>query len=353
MGKKSFWVAVGAIFLLTVFTNAPAMALKAKPITLHFCSGTAGVAINDVAEHFGAEVEKRTNGRVKFEYLWGGAIAKPREELEAVKTGLSEMGVQLVQYHPSKLALNNFGVACPLGSNDPRLLTKVVLKLYDEVPELSREFEVQNQVIITPLFGGGYDAQSKVPIKHLEDFKGKKIAMSGTYWPHLFKAAGATLVAIPFADRYMALQTGMIDATMSPATHVRSWYDIFSDYTITRSGSFACFLFTINMNTWKKLPPEIRKVMKEVGRETAFWYANVALKLESEALEYLKGKGIKVHRFTDEDLAKWGKITPEIPLMWIRDVEAKGKPGAKVMKRYISLIEEHGYSWPKKWKTSR
>jgi len=341
----------GAVCAVLALVFVSAVIADARPIRLRFCSGTAGVAMNAVAERFGGEVEKRTNGRVKFEYLWGGAIAKPREELEACRTGLSEMALLLVQYWPSKLALNNFGVACPLSPTDPRLLTKAVFQLYDEVPELRAEVEAFNQKVVTPLFGGGYDAQSRSPIVHLDDFKGKKIAMSGTYWPKLFQAAGALLVSVPFAERFMALQTGMIDATMSPATHVKKWHEIFSDYTITRSGSFCCFLFSINTDTWNKLPGDIKKTINEVGRETALWYADVALKQENEALAFLRGKGIKVHEFTDGDLAKWGKNAPEIPLMWIKDVEAKGKPGAKVMERYIALLEKGGYQWPKRWKT--
>lgn len=351
MRNKIGALIVGTICMVLIFGTVPFDPAWARPITLRFCSGTAGVAIHGVAERFGSIVEKRTHKRVKFEYLWGGAIAKPREELEACRTGLSEMAVLLVQYWPSKLALNNFGVACPLSPNDPKLLTEVIFQLYEEVPELTAEVEAFNQKVVTPMFAGGYDAQSKVPIVHLEDFKGKKIAMSGTYWPKLFQAAGAVLVSIPFAERHMALQTGMIDATMSPATHVREWYDIFSDYTITRSGSFCSWLFSINTDTWNRLPSDIQRTLKEVGRETALWYAEVASKQEHEALEYLKGKGIVVHTFTDEDLAKWGQITPEIPLIWIKDVEAAGKPGAKVMESYITMLEKRRYKWPKRWKT--
>lgn len=343
----------GIIYLTLIMVLMPISEANAKPVILRFCSGSGGLAIHKVAERFGSEVEKRTGGSLKFEYLWGGAVAKPTEELEACRTGLSEMAILLVQYWPSKLALNNFGVSCPFSPNDPKLLTKVVLQLYDEVPDLRAEVEAFNQRIVSIVYGGGYDAQSILPIRHPEDFTGKKIAISGTYWPKLFQAAGAILVSVPFPDRYMALQTKMIHATMSPPTHVREWYDIFTDYTITNSGSFCPFLFSINTDTWNKLPKDLQKIIMEVGGETALWYADIGLKEEEEAMEYLKRKGIKFHTFSDEDLKKWGKIAPEIPLMWIKDIEAAGKPGAKVIERYITTLEKHGYTWPKKWKTSK
>lgn len=347
------------ICLLLVLVTIPFIAACSKPaptpaevITLRFCSGGSGVVILDVAERFGSEVEKRTDGRVKFDYLWGGALAKPREELEACRSGLSEMAVLIAQNYPAELILNNFGVGCPLTPSDPELLGKVVYQLYEEVPELRAEFEAYNQKLIASFYGGGFDCASTVPIRHVEDFEGKSIAMSGTYWPKLFEAAGMVLVSMPFPETQMALQTGMIDGTMCSVNHVREWYDIFTDFTITRSGSFYCYFFTINTDTWDKLPEDIQGIIIEEGRKTTSWYDEAIIELENESLEYLKGKGINVHTFTDEDVTKFAHIAPEIPLMWIKDTEARGKPGAKVMEAYIALLEKHGYQWPKQWKTA-
>ena len=59
-----------------------------------------------------------------------------------------------------------------------------------------------------------------------------------------------------------------------------------------------------------------------------------------------KSKGIAVNALSENDKRKWAKSIKEIPVKWAKDLDAKGKPGTKVLKAYVKAAEGFGFKFP-------
>ncbi len=162
-------------------------------------------------KHWGDTVTKETNGRVTFQYFWGGALTKAGEELDAIQRGVADAGFYAVAYYPSKLVLNGISYAVPFNPSDPRILQKIADRLVSQVPEIAAEFEQYNQKLLFYLVFGSMELLANKPVKTLGDMKGLKIAVLGSSMPKWIEAAGAVPVAMPAPDRYQALQTKLVD----------------------------------------------------------------------------------------------------------------------------------------------
>ena len=131
--KLMIILGVGLSLVTSLFSSG-----YCKPMKV--VSGFARSSPHAAIEWWGSQVEQATKGKVSFRYLWGGAVSKPFEELDAIRTGLADIGLVLVQLFPSKLMLNNFSIAVPLGAVNEKLLSDIILKVYDKVPALEDEF---------------------------------------------------------------------------------------------------------------------------------------------------------------------------------------------------------------------
>ena len=103
--------------------------------------------------YFIPEVDKRLakSGKYKIQWLqaWGGQIVKPRGVLDGIKNKLGDIGIVTTVFHASKLPLNNLPYYTPFSSRNPKLVSKVMDGLMEKFPAIQKQFEDQNQVLLT------------------------------------------------------------------------------------------------------------------------------------------------------------------------------------------------------------
>src|SRR3546814_15791994 len=74
---------------------------------------------------------------------------------------------------------------------------------------------------VGPIHHGANIIHSKVPIRSIEDFKGRRMRVPGGMVAELFQAAGAKTTLLPGAEIFPALDKGTIDVAVytRPATN--------------------------------------------------------------------------------------------------------------------------------------
>lgn len=125
---------------------------EVKPIELRFtCHSPAlGVKVQDGFVPWARKVEEATDGRVKITMYAGGTIAGPREVLEAVRTGLADIGDVDPGFFPGMFPLTGV-MRLPMlslfkGRVDGRILSgggingHIAQKLYETFPEIQAEW---------------------------------------------------------------------------------------------------------------------------------------------------------------------------------------------------------------------
>ncbi len=145
---------------------------------------------------------------------------------------------------------------------------------------------------------------SKVPIDTIAKLKGMKIRAIGTDAKYLEKF-GASTVNIPGPDIYMAIKTGIVDATLISLSAIGNYFDVWKYYVISPNygGDNGALLF--NLKSWKALPEDIRFTLEHALKyqtlySGAFTYNETVKRMQEARVKH----GIEFIRWSAEDTAK-------------------------------------------------
>ena len=122
----------------------------------------------------------------------------------------------------------------------------------------------------------------------------------------MWNALGANAIGLPPADRYMALETNMIQALEGGIASVDSvgGFEILKSVTLTNH-QFSAEYYMINERFFQSLPPDLKKIVLE-GAQKAVWAASPNREYtDIRALENLKARGINVISLTAAEHAQW------------------------------------------------
>jgi TRAP-type transport system periplasmic protein len=122
-------------------------------------------------------------------------------------------------------------------------------------------------------------------------------------------------------------------------------------YALEVDTGCAALGIVMNLKTWNSLPADIQKIIDKVNEEfigeTTHGNAKkniLGYELYSEkvARPLFIAKGVKVYKMNQEEMEKLRKAVLPLWDKWVDDMEAKGLPGKKVMKAYLSELKKLG-----------
>jgi TRAP-type C4-dicarboxylate transport system substrate-binding protein len=328
-------------------TSATAQA-PGPTITLKWTQST-GEREHDAVRYFTNLVTERSNGRIKFDIIWGGALTKTGEEVEATGRGLADMTTVSTASSPEKFILSNVTYVVPFNTRDPRLMLQIGDKLFKEIPEMDAEFEKYNvkRLFNTPF--ASYEMQSMLPVKSLADLKGLKVACIGSTMPGWFETIGAVPIAMGVPDRYSAFQTGMIKAEVFPLKFGESfkWTDLAKYVTIVGMGTNLSLAPAVNIDVWNKFSPADQQLILDASKNAADWWVNISVEDEAKLRDdWEKNLGITFFELPQADKAAWCDKLKGLPYAWAKEWDAKGYPATKTLDALLRLSKEAGYTYP-------
>jgi len=290
-------------FLLII----PVLFSCAKPkstevITLRFASDTPEVAApTQFAYHFMNYVEEKSGGRVKFERYPGGVLGIMPEMLNMVSSGAIDMTVLLHLLFKEQLPLHAFPEQVR-GSMANAM--DYINKLNFEIPEtaalMEKEMEANNIKGLNYHALGEDGIVAKTVFNSLADLKGKKLG--GDKPLKAYENLGFTIVSVNQADMYEALARGVVDALPFPIEAVASnkWYEV-SKCFMYNSLYHGGWQTVINLNTWKKLPPDIQDIFLEAAKSAEAFSVEWDKNHTAEYEKTLRDAGLVVGRLPASD----------------------------------------------------
>ena len=121
-----------------------------------------------------ANIEKETNGAVKWKLIPGGQIADGKTTFSAVKDGLMQAGLGIVPYVPNSIP-SVYAIYSTLifGEDDVVAATGAALEtIYQHCPSCLDEFRNFNAVGLGGWTSSAYFLACREPIKTLAELKG-------------------------------------------------------------------------------------------------------------------------------------------------------------------------------------
>ena len=295
------------------------------------------------------KVTKATEGRIKFKNFWGSSMTKMGEEMDALESGAVDISCMCSCFYPTAQPMNNICWGMFFIPSDPVVQAKIIRNLRNGFPQMDQEIEKHNCKLLFMSSVDTYGLFSRTPIRSVAELRGKKISGIGRYHPRYFKPIGAELISMHVADRYNAMQTGVLDGDFLPLLFTKPYryWEVAKCRILVNSGGNHSMPHAMSMNAWKKLSPEDQKIFLDIGREmemeSALWTAKEA----DRFLKELQDKhGVQVISFPNEEKTKWCEAIGDSLWEYARDLQKAGLPGFEFVKAYIKHAEALGFAFP-------
>ncbi len=239
-------------------------------------------------------VAEKSAGRVEIQIFPSGALGDQADNLESVRTDL--------------LDLTN--VVSPIVTVDPLLgvftlpyvfesRAQVASVLKGPVGDLVKERLAERNLVVLDFWEAGFRqiTNNVRPINEPADLKGIKMRVpSDPSRIILFDALGASAAALPWAEVYSALQTGVFDGQENPALYVEdsSLFEV-QKYLSFTSHVYGVSYLLMSPGAYGKLPADLQAVMHECGGVSAAATVAYGIKADSEAADKARGHGMEVN----------------------------------------------------------
>ncbi|MBU6492594.1 MAG: TRAP transporter substrate-binding protein [Burkholderiales bacterium] len=136
-----------------------------------------------------------------------------------------------------------------------------------------------------------------VPIDSAANMRGLKIRVPVSPLSiDMFKGLGASPTSLEFSEVYSSLQTHIVDAQENPLSivEVAKLYEV-QKYCSLTNHIWDGFWFVLNQRAWQGLPKDLQQITEDAFNEAALKQRADVLKLNDDAVTYLRGKGLKIN----------------------------------------------------------
>ncbi|MBW6493215.1 MAG: DctP family TRAP transporter solute-binding subunit [Burkholderiaceae bacterium] len=322
---KKITLALAATALAAAVGASPAFAEKTMRLSHLNPDNPFDSASGAMAAVFKNLVETGTNGSVKVQLFANGQLGKDNEVIQQVRDGIVESAISSsggVAQHYKMVGVFDLPFAFP----NITVANRVIDINSDFGKKLTADINAKTGLKTLGLLdSGGYFeiSNSKRPIKTLADMQGLRIrTMTLPTHEAIIKSLGGVPTALPWAEVYTALQTGVADGQMNPVPIIAfAKFDEVQKYLSITNHVLTPYFWFINAKFYASLTPEERKVVDQAA-ETAV-----------EA-----GRGISriIEASTEKGLPKLGKKMQinTIPAAEIHKFAAASQPAVR------KIIEE-------------
>ena len=293
-----------------------------------------------VLQGWANEVEKATNGRVKFTMLPKHPSAPPGT-FDAVREGLVDLSYVTASYTPAR---HVFPLMPELpGAGDTALANSIA---YSRIhwKHFHKLGEYKGVKLLGVFTHGPGQMFTKKPVAGIRDIQGLKIRTGGGVAERVAKALGASAFVKPAPESYELLKSGVADGVFFPLESVVSFKleSVLEQATIFPGGMYSsAFGFFMNEDKWNKLPKQDQEIIEKLSGE---YLARLAGRSWDEAdqrgLDALKKSGVKIVNANSELEAEVRKRSAPIIDDWIQQANAKGVNAAAILAEFREELKK-------------
>ena len=240
------------------------------------------------------EIGKRTEGRYKIDVFPASQLGKETDLNQGLKLGTVDSiisGASFAARDYSPIGISYY----PYIFRDPSHLLAYAKS--DVFKRLAQGYEeaTGNHITAMTYYGTRHTTANK-DIKACADLQGLKMRVPDVpAYLAMPRACGANTTPIAFAEVYLALQNGTVEAQENPLTAIdaKKFYEVQSHISLT--GHIVDALNTIvSKNVWSQLSDQDKQIFTEVMLEAAERGTRIVEEREAALVEDFRGRGLTV-----------------------------------------------------------
>ncbi len=320
---------------LTAFrANAQTTTLK---ISHQFPGGTidAGDFRDRLVRKFAQDVEKRTNGALKFDIYPNSSLVKVNSQFSALRRGALDLSLVPLSYAGGEVPETNIGL---LPALVPSYEIGSKWKNAEVGKLLSQILAEKGVIVVTWIWQAGGVASRSKPLVTPDDAKGMKIRGGSREMDMMFKDAGASVLSLPSNEIYAAMQTGAMDAALTSSTSLISFrLEEVSKFLTSGRGKSYWFMFEplmMSKQIFDKLPKPQQDAILAVGADLEKFAVDSAMADDVAVAGVYVKAGAKVSDLDDAALRKWQVLAKPV---W-QDFAAKNENCSKLLAAAEKLL---------------
>lgn len=340
--------AIAILSLLGVWAFAPAQAQPIEMKLAYFVGDQH--AMSQWLIKWSENLEKASNGRIVVKRFPNSQMGPTPAHYDLARTGQADVSWFLHGGTPGRFPLTEL-ISLPfmVGSSE------IGVKTLND-PELRAKYldaEHKGLKILMLLTHQPGDVHTtKKAIRTIDDFKGMRLRFATPPVRDLIAALGGTPVGVSPTEQAEQLQKGTIDGTFIDYGGAGIAFKLGGTlkYSTELYAYVSSFGIGVNEDFWKKLPPDLQKLMVDsmTGKEKEVGEAWDALDIPGK--KALVDGGAEAIRFSAADDAKVRQIGAQVSEAKIKELEAKGLPAREVYNKMRELSEKHAKTSKNFWK---
>lgn len=246
---------------------------------------------------FGEILEEKSQGRIKLELFYSGALGDKATTVQGLQTGTID-GAMLMS-----------GVIADYGCDKLGVFT--LPYLFDSVDH-ARAFEksdagkalldtVQSSGTSIVCIGAYQESArnyffTKKRVEKPEDMKNMLIrCQEGSIYYDAVEAIGASAQSVAFSELYSALQSGVVDGAEQPLSgFVNNAFQEVSDYYVLDQHETSPNLILFSEVTWNQLGAEDQQMIRESLEESVGFFEELSDSKDQEYLKTIEESGTEV-----------------------------------------------------------
>jgi len=337
INRRQFGGACAATSLTLL--GCPALA---QPGTLKISHQFPGGSIDQgdfrdrLCQRFGAEVDKRSKGALKFQVYPGASLMKVNSQFSALRKGALDLALVPLSYAGGEVPETNIGLMPALV---PSYDVGAAWKTAEVGRLLTQVLDEKGIVVVSWIWQAGGVASRSKPLVTPDDAKGMKVRGGSREVDMMLKDAGASVITLPSNEIYAAMQTGAMDAAITSSTSLISYRleEVAKALTTGRGKSY-WFMFEpllMSKTIFAQLPKAQQDLVMAVGVEMEK-FALEGAKADDQAVAGVYQKsGAKVYDLDAPTVKKWQEIARRTA--W-KDYAEKSPSCAALMKAAEKLL---------------
>jgi tripartite ATP-independent transporter DctP family solute receptor len=240
------------------------------------------------------EIKKRTNGRYEIQVFPASSLGKESDINQGLQIGTVDIIISGASFAARSFPRIGVGYYPYTFRDADHLLAYAKSDVFKELAE-GYKAKTGVQMTAVTYYGARHSTSNKL-FKNCDEMKGLKMRVPDVpAYMALPRACGANPTPIAFAEVYLALQNGTVDAQENPLPTIeaKKFYEVQKNIILT--GHIIDSLVTqVAPHVWNKLSDADKKVFTDVMQEAATRASNEIRKREGELVDEFKKKNINV-----------------------------------------------------------
>jgi tripartite ATP-independent transporter DctP family solute receptor len=240
------------------------------------------------------EIEKRTNGKYHVDVFPASSLGKESDINQGLTLGTVDVIISGLSFAARTMPRIGVGYY-PYTFRDGDHLVK--WSKSDAFKSMTDEYREKTGIQITAMtYYGIRQSTSNKPFTDCAGMKGLKMRVPDVpAYLALPKSCGANPTPIAFAEVYLALQNGTVDAQENPLTTIeaKKFYEV-QKYIILTGHIVDSLATQVAPHVWTKLSDQEKKIFTDVTQEAAVHATADIQKREGELADEFRKKGLTV-----------------------------------------------------------